>query len=523
MGSRRLNTNSTEWLTKLSAGGVLVGLGVSGTPVAAGPWEELEAVCGPRVTFGQDLTVAQIEGLSGSAYLPTYQAGPGPWLIQGGVMDGMTVWPMNGATTVASSHAGRVATEWFSRAAGVSASRHYSALSWMYGSWLRPTDAQGRALAPLVDGAVVQNHSWVITGNSTSYNDLLRRLDYAVGRDGITVVVATNNGQTTLPQMVVTGYNTLAVGMISGNHAAGVVGGVSDGPGRQKPDLVAEGPYTSYSTPLVSAAATTLIDFASRSTATAAARQPEVVKALLFAGARTDHVASWSITPTQPLDLRYGAGEADVARSHDILAQSVIRIDHSVGWASVGLAAGQVWERPFVINGPQMAVGYRAALCWLRTLSITAQTPFTVVPDTLPNLRLELWRTGAAPSLVTWSDSPVDNAELIVTGALSPGAYALRVRGDLPSRCGVAWRTEWQDDPSLPLVPLTAALQQDATSILLAVTGLKQGRIYVVECSEVLTQWQPRLVFNATSPAMTLPVPGLETLRRCFLRVVLQE
>ncbi|MGI8967074.1 MAG: S8 family serine peptidase, partial [Limisphaerales bacterium] len=103
--------------------------------------------------------------------------------------------------------------------------------------------------------------------------------------------------------------------------------GVSDGPtsigttrdnGRSKPDIVAPGFATSFSTPYVAGAATILIQAATRGDGgagtAAAAGNIQTVKSLLLNGAIKP--LDWTNGISTPLDARYGAGILNIFNSH---------------------------------------------------------------------------------------------------------------------------------------------------------------------------------------------------------------
>src|SRR5687767_5780327 len=121
---------------------------------------------------------------------------------------------------------------------------------------------------------------------------------------------AGNGGPVSSPA---TAYNVIAVGAYGGSSS---VGPTLDG--RCKPDITAPGPLTSFSTPLVSGAASVLVQAGRRAdggpTTEAAAADVRTIKALLLNGANKP--ADWTNLPGKPLDVRYGAGVLDVWSSY---------------------------------------------------------------------------------------------------------------------------------------------------------------------------------------------------------------
>ena len=92
----------------------------------------------------------------------------------------------------------------------------------------------------------------------------LRRLDYAIVRDGFTAVVGVDNPTepgSPLPELLSQAYNTISVGRSDGLHGYGLT--FLDGSGRVKPELVAPEVSSSRRTARVSSAAA-LLDRRSR-------------------------------------------------------------------------------------------------------------------------------------------------------------------------------------------------------------------------------------------------------------------
>ena len=123
---------------------------------------------------------------------------------------------------------------------------------------------------------MIQNHSWISYGyteNNTPsevdsiiafHNEAIRRLDYAINRDQFIACVGLNNGNnTTVPSILASSYNAIVVGNTNGSHSRGGTpaapinsSGITghDGPGRLKPDIVANDSSTSSCTPQISSA-----------------------------------------------------------------------------------------------------------------------------------------------------------------------------------------------------------------------------------------------------------------------------
>ncbi len=179
---------------------------------------------------------------------------------------------------------------------------------------------------PSIESNPLQNHSWV---NWFQNSNAPRRMDYAVNRDGFLPIVGIYNSDfgdqsrpSDIPDTYGSIYNGISVGVSDGTHRYGTT--TYDGAGRTKPEIVAPGgipgsnpatQYTSFATPIVTAAAALLIDAAGSNTA---AKDQLSLKAILLAGADKSISANWDQTPTRPIDDVYGAGELDIYQSYFI-------------------------------------------------------------------------------------------------------------------------------------------------------------------------------------------------------------
>jgi len=108
-------------------------------------------------------------------------------------------------------------------------------------------------------------------------------------------------------------YNGIGVGVSDGSSS---IGPTIDN-GRAKPDLIAPGGATSFSTPFVSGAAAVLMQAGLRGdggSSTNSAANIRTVKALLLNGAIKP--ADWTNNAPSPLDTRYGAGVLNVFNSY---------------------------------------------------------------------------------------------------------------------------------------------------------------------------------------------------------------
>lgn len=376
---------------------------------------------------------------------------------------GKTITDVTGGGTI-SSHATNVAQNFYGNfgvAPGVNNVKVYYADDWLEDGFLRTRTAQ----APNVETQKVQNHSWVanftdILGNPDTVKaiDVLRRIDYVVTRDQVVSVVGVNNGSgSTLPQILANSYNSIAVGLASGNSSSG--GSTLEGVGRSKPDLVAPGaqyfPSVSQATSWVSGAAAQLLEAGASNPDS---QRPEVVKALLMAGAvktpfdldnnTPSTLDNWSHTSTQPLDTRYGAGQLHIDNSLAILAAgeqgpSAISEVAATGWnhESIGTWESQVYI--FTVPEGHVAYTYSLVAAWNRQINFTpgvGPLPATFTPQTLANVGLQLYDNSDF-SLVDSSMSTIDNVQHIFQRALPAGQYTLLVNSSLATDYALAWQS----------------------------------------------------------------------------------
>lgn len=439
----------------------------------------LAARLGSAMLTGQGIEFTQVEFPSnpgGTAFLPNASQ------IE---LAGKTFIDQTGGGIV-SSHAtgvGRVAYGSQGVAPGVSTIHVYSTVDWLSDGYLR-TESD---LAPLPSVGRVQNHSWVVVRDNDPGNDAqedaqaadsLRRLDLAIDRDGIVAVVGVNNGSgTTVPLLLANGYNAIAVGQSNAGSSLGP--STVDVPGRVKPDLVAPGdfpsatPTVSRATGRVSAAAALLLEAAGSD---ADASRPEIIKALLLSGATKNEfdltgstpstVDDWSHTSTQPLDLRYGAGELNIDHSQQILAAgqheaTAGQLVSTTGWDLDTLTPG---SQRYFFRVPEGSTveSFTATATWHREIGFVAGeggTPATLTP-TLANVNLRLYaaepnaaRTAyqVTGSAIEASVSAIDNVEHVFTQTLGPGLYALELAAQAGADVGFAWDLRATAGPERPL------------------------------------------------------------------------
>ncbi len=333
---------------------------------------------------------------------------------------------------------------------------------------------------PSIESNPLQNHSWV---NWFQNSNAPRRMDYAVNRDGFLPIVGIYNSDfgdqsrpSDIPDTYGSIYNGISVGVSDGTHLYGAT--TYDGAGRTKPEIVAPGgipglnpatQYTSFATPIVTAAAAFLIDAAGSN---AAAKDQLSLKAILLAGADKSISANWDQTPTRPIDDVYGAGELDIFQSYFIqqggqqIAGSTIGTH---GWNLSNLGTNS--SETYVIN---ISSGFR-----LRKLSVLATWNRKVTKQgsffnpsfnpSLPDMNLVL-TDDSDNSNVHSSDSAVDNIEHIwrdLGSELEAGSYTLTVATSLATDYAIAWRSELYQDYTLwsstAFTSSTLSAEQDPT------------------------------------------------------------
>lgn len=249
------------------------------------------------------------------------------------------------------------------------------------------------------------------------------------------------NDPNTRPSAPSTAYNGIGVGVSDGSSS---VGPTADN-GRSKPDLIAPGGATSFSTPFVAGAAAILRQAGSRGDGGAGTTTSSVdirtIKALLLNGAVKP--SNWTHAATAPLDTRFGAGILNVFNSYQQLAAGKFGFIEATSSGSLGgahppgtnpgnVASLSGWDFNTIAASPNAdkinhyyfnlpAATARnftltATLVWNRALNAT------VAKD----LNLFLYNTSGA-ALVASSVSTVDNVEHLYVTNLAAGRYDLQV------------------------------------------------------------------------------------------------
>ncbi len=362
---------------------------------------------------------------------------------------GKTFTNASGTSSGQSGHSEAVARAYFgnltSIASGTTSITVYEANDWIDNRLNFVSGAD-----PIAHNFKVQNHSWIGNDpNLTAIQNILHRADFVVDRDEVTMIAGTaNNGAN--PQLLTHAYNVISVGRTDGGHAKGLT--TFYGIGRSRPDIVAptpdRGPYTSYTTPVVSSVATVLHQAAA---GTDAARS-ESMRAILMAGATKEEFGGWDQTANRRLDEVFGAGEVNVYNSYKIveagefngsLVEPIASINQ-YGWdytSNLNSTDAMFYD---IVVGPGFNwTDVSILLAWnIDVTDSNASAGIFSPTSSLANFDLELFNSNSLflGSLLTFSMSTVGNVEHLYLNSLGPGRYTLRVTTDTSHDFALAWR-----------------------------------------------------------------------------------
>jgi hypothetical protein len=387
----------------------------------------------------------------------------------------------------------------------------YSANQWVYGDYLRT----GSSLPPKTEESFVQNHSWISYGynNETNpsevdniisiHNEAVRRFDYAIIRDQFIACVGLNNGaDTTVPSILASSYNAISVGNTNGSHSRGkTVSGIDigtgniehDGPGRTKPDIVANDNSISACTPQVSSAVTFLIGIA-KAKHTENALLPEVMKALIMAGASKKEFDNWSRNKGMPIDPVLGAGKINVQNSYHILIageQELESISNNYGWDFGSIDKSS--EASYSIKLEEDVSEASFSLNWNRIIRSAEWLNGNPYSESIADMKLELYRKkDNSLTLYDISDSKIDNLEHLYLRGLDRGEYLLKVSSDTATNYGLAWRAENGQAPDL-----SVATDPTNKALNFYFSHLIPGKTFTLEKSTNLKDWTSIHSFTA--------------------------
>lgn len=408
------------------------------------------------------------------------------------------------------------------------------------GDWLDRVMGIGRepgsGATPGSGAGWIQNHSWIETLDEDSpiaeMEEALLRVDHAAIRDDVLTIVGLNNGAgTDVPPLMASAFNVISVGLTNGGHSRGGTIASFSQPGRQKPELVAPLPATSYATATVSSVAGFLLDETFRDLSRLGrATRPEVMKAILMAGATQDEFGQWSQTSEAPLDPVFGAGEVNLARSHRILTGASGEPGAGgfaalSGWKADDIPAGTTTTITLNIPTELVATRITAALCWNRLVENRSNNGGFNPEVSLADLSLTLTRAGAQENALRASKAPIGNVEFIVVDEpLASGDYQLHITADLSTRMGIAWIVDTQESgvvnpPTLP-PQLRVVRQNDRFKVVLV--NLVPGGSYRLEQSADLALWESVSEAVATASRLDWEVEQLPS-NPVFFRLLMLE
>ncbi len=427
--------------------------------------DQLEQKLGSAMPTGAGIKVTQVEAPDGNDnYAPNTGSSE---------FSGKTFNLMSGPSGT-SSHANGVAGLFYgntnSMAPGVTVIDSYSAGNWVGDGFLRVGGIFSSD--PRVEDSRVQNHSWVASASTqTAAIEATRRLDFAINRDGFVSVAGLNNGSgSVVPDLLGHAYNSITVGVSSGNHSRN--GTRFDEAGRLKPDIVAPLSNTSSATPVVASAAAMLLEVADNDAGLANARHnPQVTKSILMAGATKEQFPSWGRTSEEPIDPVFGSGQLNVYNSHRILtggehgaSLSTLVPSHS-GWDFVNTQSSDLF---YFFDFEQALETFTANLTWHRLISPTVTNDFANGTATLAEIHLTFYEADGftVGNEVQTSISGIDNLQHIFVNTLSAGRYALGINVVSDAAGGTDYGLAW-DAVVIPEPRFAALLFAVAAGLLL--------------------------------------------------------
>ncbi len=439
-------------------------------------WDSLVQRIGiEQVPTGADVIVGQVEAANASGHYAPDDDDP--------EFDGKYIIRRSGGSSTPTNHATAVGKRLFgldtSIAPGVWFINVFEANDWVQGGFLNVGAGPSTPPEGPMGAQKIWSHSWVGTfGSSALDQEALRRMDWTIQRDDTVFAVGLNNGDEQMPLLAYS-YNAITVGRRDGEHAGGDVPPGFEGEGRMMPDITGPESTVSNSTPIVAAAAAMLVEMVRTDASIASdGEQPEVLKAVLMAGAKHQGVdgADWTNNAPQtgpdrgwtarPLDESVGAGHLQIDHAHESLSAGhttptafapTAPSCGRAGWSFEPVDSGEVrWWR-FVL--PEGAAKFAVSAAWNRDVPSNFGQAATVDFD------LELFSKvdGVPVPLVgdelafgagnVASASAIDNIEHIWIESLTPGDYLLAATradgGDDPASLALAW---WNngDAPDVP-------------------------------------------------------------------------
>jgi hypothetical protein len=285
----------------------------------------------------------------------------------------------------------------------------------------------------------VVNQSFIFTDVTISNQESIDSSydDYAAKFSTLFASGAGNGGTVSPPA---TCYNGIGVGVSDGSSS---IGPTPDN-GRAKPDIIAPGGATSFSTPYVAGAAAVLMQAGLRGDGgndTNSAADIRTIKSLLLNGAIKPN--DWTNIAPSPLDFRYGAGVLNVFNSYEQLAggKHAYIVSNSVSIGSIHPPTGATGTVS-ALSGWDFNTNYcntnfdGVNHYYFNVTNNSINTTFTATATLVWNRQqnktginnLDLFLYNAANSnLVAASTSVVDNVEHIWLPQLPQGRYDLQI------------------------------------------------------------------------------------------------
>ncbi len=406
-----------------------------------------------KTPTGRGIMVAHVEGEVDGGYLPNHKQER---------FKGVHFSPRSGGDHKVSGHAHATAKVIYGSrglAPGITQVQCYDSRHWMTDGGLRVRTNR----PPLFDGSRVINCSWIAYDQRPLAVKILRRLDYLADIYDVIPVVGVDNGpDKSIPSILASGYNLIAVGRADGRSSGGETS--VEEANRCKPDLVAPGGLTSFAVPVVSAAVARLLEFALSDVQTQSNPSPrklspgsppgfppgfppisstdslptpipnasraEVIKAVLLGGATKP--ATWKASPGHPLDSHLGAGVVNVDRSYAMLAAGSPEgavIQKKMGWFFGEATVRQPQSWHLEIHQPMREVSF--LLTWHRRIDgrrFSDRLTRKIVWSNRPRLAdFDLVLYDWKGQVVAESMSEHDNVEHVYLRHLPAGRYELQV------------------------------------------------------------------------------------------------
>ena len=408
----------------------------------------------------------------------------------------------------------------------------YAANQWASQDFL----LSGTPFAPLIEESIIQNHSWISYGynkNNTPsevdsiirfHNEAISRFDYAINRDQFIACVGLNNeSSTTVPSILASSYNAIVVGNTNGSHSRGGTptapvnsSGIinHDGPGRLKPDIVANDNSTSSCTPQVSSAVTFLYGL-SLNQGKPSACYPETMKAIVMAGAQKNEFPEWSRSHEKPIDSVLGAGKINVFNSYKIITESekiTDNIYNNYGWDSGFLEKENASFYNILLDENSTEVVF--SLNWNRLVLSAPWIDGKEYEESIADMSLSICRVDDENlTLYDFSDSRIDNLEHIYLRGLPKGLYQLKVSTDKPTSYGIAWRAE---PGNLPELEITHELGR----IKIKCSYLIKGKEFELQKSDNLIDWTTKKTFKASEDSREMIEEINNSEKRLYYRLL---